>query len=57
MAGSCEYGDEPSGSDATELVKLCGLMPPYSWAGEVSHPLTLHNRSSLKSIVTESEDM
>jgi hypothetical protein len=22
VAGSCEYGDEPSGSDATELVSL-----------------------------------
>jgi hypothetical protein len=22
VAGSCEYGDEPSGSGATELVKL-----------------------------------
>jgi hypothetical protein len=25
VAGSCEYGDEPSGSGATELVRwLCG---------------------------------
>jgi hypothetical protein len=23
VAGSCEYGDEPSGSDATELVCVC----------------------------------
>jgi hypothetical protein len=23
VAGSCEYGDEPSGSGATELVSLC----------------------------------
>jgi hypothetical protein len=23
VAGSCEYGDEPSGSGATELVKWC----------------------------------
>jgi hypothetical protein len=27
VAGCCEYGDEPSGSGATELVKevVCGL--------------------------------
>jgi hypothetical protein len=25
VVGSCEYGDEPSGSSATELVKLCLL--------------------------------
>jgi hypothetical protein len=26
VAGSCEYGDEPSGSDATELVYLMVIM-------------------------------
>jgi hypothetical protein len=25
VAGSCEYGDEPSSSDATDLVKLVSL--------------------------------
>jgi hypothetical protein len=26
MAGSCEHGDEPSGSDTTELVSLSTML-------------------------------
>jgi hypothetical protein len=29
VAGSCEYGDEPSGSGTTELVQRC-VLPPSS---------------------------
>jgi hypothetical protein len=33
VAGSCEYGDEPSGSGATDLVKLVSLyMYIVRWA-------------------------
>jgi hypothetical protein len=34
VAGSCEYGDEPSGSCATELVTVGPLVrqPPITWS-------------------------
>jgi hypothetical protein len=48
MAGSCEYGDEPSGSGATELVIISLLLIT------VTYQLT-HRDLSLQEVVQEFE--
>jgi hypothetical protein len=56
MAGSCEYGDELSGSGATELVIKCPLKNVdkinAQYGGRVRHPLMLLNIPPSK-LITE----
>jgi hypothetical protein len=43
VAGSCEYGDEPSGSDATKLVSVRGCrLQLYKSTVYVAHDLYVH---------------
>jgi hypothetical protein len=45
VAGSCEYGDEPSGSGATEEVilrKLAISIVRMQWASRSNRSITIH---------------
>jgi hypothetical protein len=58
VTGSCEYGDEPSGSGATELVRTSKRTPHFTittinWLTLFKEVIAVYNETHIKPINTE----